>query len=357
MAEIRIVGLVAGYDSEPILRSIDLTIPSGSLTCVLGPSGCGKTTLLRVIAGFMAARSGTVHIGEQLVDDGRRQVAPERRGVGYVPQDGALFPHLDVAGNVGFALPRTTRDQRRLRAETVSEMLELVGMPDMGSRLPHQLSGGQQQRVAVARALADRPALVLLDEPFASLDASLRDRLREDIRDVLRRAGVTAVLVTHDRSEALSVADQIAVIDRGQIHQVGTPFDVYTRPADEHVARFVGDANVIDGTLVGGTARTPLGALQVDAGCVLEDGAARVVVRPENVRLRTSDATGGSDAEGVAADVTRVEYFGHDARIELRVPDAASELIVSARIAGAIAFSEGQRVRLCVVEPVWAVSN
>ncbi|MCU1396109.1 MAG: Ferric iron transporter, ATP-binding protein [Ilumatobacteraceae bacterium] len=352
MADIRVAGLTAGYGTELVLHDVDLVVPSGSLTCVLGPSGCGKTTLLRVIAGFTQARSGTVAIDGQVVDDGHRQLAPERRRVGYVPQEGALFPHLDVAGNVGFALARNSREQRQARAETVAEMLDLVGMAEMGERLPHQLSGGQQQRVAVARALASRPSVVLLDEPFASLDASLRARLREDIRAVLRRTEVTAILVTHDRAEALSVADQIAVIELGRIRQAGSPVELYTRPADRHVATFVGDANIVAGTVHDGVAASPLGNVAVDPGCTIADGPVTLVLRPERIQIVPAGAA-GSTVEG---DVVRVEYFGHDARVDVQLR-GDNGLRIAVRLPGVVPPAEGDVVGLTMVGPIWALPS
>ena len=206
---VAISGLESSYGTTRVLRGLDLVVTRGDIACVLGPSGCGKTTLLRVLAGFLPAEAGTVSIGGRVVDDGRHCVAPEDRRVGYVPQEGALFPHLTVAGNVGFALARRSRRQRALRRGRVEELLELVGLAGFGHRRPDELSGGQQQRVALARALICEPDLVLLDEPFAALDASLRHRLRLDVRAALAAAGVTAILVTHDQTEALSLGDQV----------------------------------------------------------------------------------------------------------------------------------------------------
>src|SRR5581483_7713064 len=214
MASVEVEGLVKGYARQPVLTGLSVTVREGSFTAILGGSGSGKTTLLRVIAGFERVDAGVVRIGGQVVDDGRTRVPPQRRRIGYVPQDGALFPHLTVLGNVTFGLRREQRGDGR-----VERTLEMVGIQSLGQRYPHQLSGGQQQRVALARALVIEPAVVLLDEPFSSLDASLRASVRSEVRDVLREACTTTILVTHDQDEALSLADHVAVLRDGVIVQ------------------------------------------------------------------------------------------------------------------------------------------
>src|SRR5579871_3541344 len=218
MRQVAVTGLHKAFGAHPVLTGVDLEVPAGSLTAILGPSGSGKTTLLRLLAGFDRADAGTITIGDGLVDGSGVYVAPERRRIGYVPQEGSLFPHLTVEANVGFGL--SARDRRTGRAET---MLEMVGLGGLGRRYPHQLSGGQQQRVALARALAIEPAVVLLDEPFSSLDASLRASVRSEVRDVLREACTTTILVTHDQDEALSLADRVAVLRDGVIVQEAAP--------------------------------------------------------------------------------------------------------------------------------------
>ena len=214
MRQLTVSGLYKAFGTHPVLTGLDLDVPAGSFTAILGPSGSGKTTLLRLLAGFERADAGSIAIGDRVVDGpGTSQIPPERRQLGYVPQEGALFPHLTVAANVGFGLPA------RRRAARTAELLEAVGLAGMGGRYPHQLSGGQQQRVALARALAIRPEVVLLDEPFASLDAHLRASVRADVLEICRAAGTTAILVTHDQDEALSMADRIAVLRDGRIVQ------------------------------------------------------------------------------------------------------------------------------------------
>ena len=234
-------GVRKAFGRRTVLDGIDLVVPTGGITSILGPSGGGKTTLLRLVAGFDRADAGTIAIHGDVVDGVGRPVPPHRRHVGCVPQEGALFPHLSVGGNVGFGLPRG-----RDRAVRVAECLELVGLPGTEQARPHELSGGQQQRIALARAIAPRPRLVLLDEPFSSLDAGLRAQVRTEVCDAVRRAGATAVLVTHDQEEALSVSDAVAVLLDGRIRQHADPLTLYRAPADLDVARFVGEAVIAE---------------------------------------------------------------------------------------------------------------
>lgn len=221
MNDLHVQGLTKAYGpAAPVLRGLDLDVPGGALAAVLGPSGCGKTTLLRIVAGFLHADTGTVTVGGRELTGPAVHLPPERRRIGIVPQEGALFPHLSVARNVAFGLTGLERAERRRRTE---DMLDLVGLAGYGDRMPHELSGGQQQRVALARALAPRPQLVLLDEPFNALDSALRAGVRTDVRAALRATGATAVLVTHDQQEALSTADLVAVVRQGRVAQCDTP--------------------------------------------------------------------------------------------------------------------------------------
>ncbi len=259
MKRLSISGVVKAFAGLSVLSGVDLEVPEGSFTAILGPSGSGKTTLLRIIAGFERPDAGVVRLGDDVVDDSAQRFVPcERRRIGYVPQEGALFPHLSVGRNVAFALPRGERRSRR-----VDELLELVGLAGLSRRYPHQLSGGQQQRVALARALASEPEIVLLDEPFSSLDASLRASVRADVHDVLRLSGATSILVTHDQDEALSMADEVAILRGGVIAQINTPSTLYRAPRDAELAQFLGEANLVDGTLDGDTVVTGLGQLAV----------------------------------------------------------------------------------------------
>ena len=318
MSKVEVVRVTKRYGDVVALDSVDLTVESGQVLAVLGPSGCGKTTLLRCIAGFERIDDGRITLGGRVVALPGVHLPPHRRQVTVVPQDGALFPHLDVADNVGFGLARGRDRQRR-----VAECLGLVGLGGLGERMPHELSGGQQQRVAVARALAPRPPLVLLDEPFSALDASLRAGLRRDVRTALQEDGATAVLVTHDQGEALSVADRVAVMREGRIRQVGTPEEVYRRPADAWVARFVGDAMLLPvEPREDGPAWSALGPLRLTAGPGSGAGPVLALVRPEQLRVVPAGAP-----DAVPAVVTRVAYHGHDALIGLDLADGMPALL------------------------------
>ena len=331
VTKLTVQGLHKAFGSHPVLTGVDLTVPAGSLTAILGPSGSGKTTLLRVLAGFERADGGTVQIGNMVVDGPAAQVPPEKRRIGYVPQEGSLFPHLTVTDNVGFGLP-----SRQRRGPRTSELLETVGLAGLGKRYPHQLSGGQQQRVALARALAIEPTVVLLDEPFASLDTHLRASVRADVQRIFRASGTTAVLVTHDQSEALSVADRVAVLNDGTIAQYAAPQDLYSRPADAAVARFIGEANLVAGLFDGDSADTPLGRLPFDpAARPATGGPVTVLIRPEQIELRRDqDGRGaGPDRAGcLTGDVISCEYYGHDVVLRVRPTGdlALPEIIVRA---------------------------
>jgi iron(III) transport system ATP-binding protein len=331
---LRVRGVAKAYDA-PVLTGVDLDVEVGSLVSLLGPSGCGKTTLLRVVAGFERAAAGTVEVGGQLVEGPGRSVAPERRRVGVVPQEGALFPHLSVHDNVAFGLPRAER-----RGPRADEVLELVGLSGLGTRMPHELSGGQQQRVAVARALAPRPSLVLLDEPFSALDAGLRAQVRAEVRASLRAAGASAVLVTHDQQEALSVADVVAVMRDGKVVQAGSPWEVYAQPADLGVARFVGETVVVRGHAAPGHVSTPLGALTTSSAVT---GDVEVVVRPEQLEVDAADLA------SVDAVVAHREFYGHDALLRLDLPGGVS---ATARTPGHPLPEVGAKVRVGVRGPV-----
>jgi iron(III) transport system ATP-binding protein len=344
MRQVAVTGLYKAFGTHPVLTGVDLEVPAGSLTAILGPSGSGKTTLLRLMAGFDRADAGAIMIGDVLVDGPGVHVPPERRRIGYVPQEGSLFPHLTVEANVGFGLAARER-----RGGKVASMLEAVGLGGFGKRYPHQLSGGQQQRVALARALAIEPAVVLLDEPFASLDANLRASVRADVQEIFRRAGTTAVLVTHDQDEALSVADQVAALRNGRIAQCATPEDLYCRPADPELASFVGDANLLEGVLNGGVVKTLLGNLLLDAAAVMATGAGQVTVliRPEQIELETS-------ADGVPGRVTACGYHGHDAVVHVQPERDADGRTIIVRITGGPALPVGSAVNLRARGPVFA---
>jgi iron(III) transport system ATP-binding protein len=375
VSELTVQGLHKAFGSHPVLAGIELTVPAGALTAILGPSGSGKTTLLRVLAGFDRADAGTVRIGGQVVDGPGAHVPPEKRRIGYVPQEGSLFPHLTVAANVGFGLPA-----RQRRGPRIGELLESVGLAGLGRRYPHQLSGGQQQRVALARALAIEPSVVLLDEPFAALDAHLRASVRADVQQIFRAAGTTAVLVTHDQDEALSTADYVAVLRGGQIAQCAAPQDLYIRPADPQLAAFIGDANLLEGEVVANGAggaeheavRCVLGELPLDtaAGRSLTPGPVTVLVRPEQLEVseqargadgpqagaeRAASGTNGhGGAAGLAGRVIACEYYGHDAVLRVRPHDADGLPEIIVRTAGGPQLPAGADVLLRARGPVLA---
>jgi iron(III) transport system ATP-binding protein len=281
-AMFQISEVCVSYGDVPVLRDLSLHVNKGDLGCLLGPSGCGKTTTLRAIAGFEPVTRGRIVIDGRTVSEPGRTVAPERRRVGMVFQDNALFPHLSVDGNVGFGLRGLSRTQRRAR---VDEMLDVVGLQGLGRRYPHELSGGQQQRVALARALAPRPAVVLLDEPFSSLDADLRERLTREVRQILREQAITAFLVTHDQNEAFTLADTLGVMREGRLLQWDTAYNLYHEPRERFVANFIGQGVFLRGTLVSPeTVDTELGLLRGDRAYGLGSGrAVDVLLRPDDI--------------------------------------------------------------------------
>jgi len=349
VTELTVQGLYKSFGPHPVLAGLELTVPAGSLTAILGPSGSGKTTLLRVLAGFEQADAGTVQIGPWVVDGPGKHVPPEKRRIGYVPQEGSLFPHLTVAANVGFGLPARAR-----RSARAGELLEAVGLAGLGKRYPHQLSGGQQQRVALARALAIEPALILLDEPFAALDAHLRASVRADVQSIFRGAGTTAILVTHDQDEALSMADRVAVLRGGRIAQCAAPQDLYIRPADPALAEFIGDANLLDGQLTGGGVRTIFGELPLAGGGELGPGQVTVLVRPEQLEVRELAGGNGASDSGITGRVVACEYYGHDAVLRVQPGASAGVPEIIVRTAGGPSLPPGADVLVHARGPVLA---
>ena len=314
-----ITDLSKKFGRVEVLRGVSFDAPDGSVTAVLGPSGQGKTTLLRLIAGFERVDAGHIAIDGTLVGSPQVHVRPDRRGVGIVPQDGALFPHLTVAGNIGFGLPRGN-DAR------VDEMIHLVGLDGMADRRPSEISGGQQQRVALARALAPAPHLVLLDEPFSALDAGLRAGIRDEVIGILRRTDTTTLLVTHDQEEAMSIADHVVVLLDGVVAQQGAPSDIYDRPASVEVARFIGDANLLAAHVANGRVTHALGAQT----CPQSDGDVTVLVRPEQLSIITETAAIESrHGDGRPGVVERRAYYGHDGTLGVRLDNGE---LVSVRV-------------------------
>ena len=281
-ASVDVAGLEHAYGAHVVVRGLSFSLAAGGIGCLLGPSGCGKTTVLRCLAGFEPVRAGTIALSGRVVSAPGRVVPPEARGIGMVFQDYALFPHLDVARNVAFGLGRRTEAERERRTR---RMLELVGLADAGGAYPHELSGGQQQRVALARALAPQPELLLLDEPFSNLDVDLRERLSVEVRAILKEAGITAILVTHDQHEAFAIADEVGVMTDGRIDQWDSAYNVYHRPRTRFVADFIGQGVFVRGIAEpGGRLVTELGELAATLPEGVRDGdAVDVLLRPDDI--------------------------------------------------------------------------
>jgi iron(III) transport system ATP-binding protein len=332
-----VIGVAKRFGRNEVVRDLTLEVQPGELMALLGPSGCGKTTSLRLIAGFEEPDSGTIRIGGRLVAEVgprvRRIEPPERRRVGMVFQDYALFPHLNVARNVSFGLPRGERN----RGDRVAAALTAVGLAEMTDRMPDQLSGGQQQRVALARALAPNPDLVLLDEPFSNLDAELRVAVREEVREILRNAGATAVLVTHDQEEALSLADRVAVMFGGELAQTGSPEELYHRPATRDVAAFVGDAQFLPAEASGRRATCELGELPISGQA---SGPVDIMLRPEQLRLIPA-----TEAAATNATVLSRLFFGHDQLLTVQLDSGG---IVKARVGAYGGIRPGDRVQTAI---------
>jgi iron(III) transport system ATP-binding protein len=327
------------FGPVPVLRALSLTVAPGQITCLAGPSGCGKSTLLRLIAGLEPLQSGSIEIDGDIVADARRQLAPERRGVGMVFQDLALFPHLTVIENVMFGLGNLPSSER---ADAAGRMLERVGLSDRASVLPHRLSGGQQQRVALARALVTRPRLLLLDEPFSSLDIATRSQMRRETLALLKASGMTAILVTHDPEEAMVMADVIALMSEGRIVQFGLPSELYRKPVDGYVAAFFGEVNRLAGVVAGGAVATPLGP--IGAPALAEGSFADIRIRPEAIRL-TERSTGTS----TVAAVTAARLLGSSTLLELSVEDGSPDgLALQMRLAGCELVEVGATIRIGV---------
>jgi iron(III) transport system ATP-binding protein len=323
-------GIDKSYVNTQVLHGIDLQVAAGSRTAIVGPSGSGKTTLLRIIAGFEAPNAGSLTLGGRVLANGSHAVPAHQRGIGFVPQEGALFPHLNVADNIGFGLPRKAAD----RQARISELMDMVALDHVLLRArPHEISGGQQQRVALARALALRPQLILLDEPFSALDTGLRVATRKAVAELLERAGITTILVTHDQAEALSFADNVAVMRAGRLVQFGAVKEVYQRPVDADTATFLGDAIILPAFVADGHAHCALGRIAV--GKTPLAGQQQIMLRPEQLSIvvdRSPHAaqTGSAISHGV---VTHLGFLGSTCDLQINLAAVVGSLPVAAGVA------------------------
>ncbi|GAB5518787.1 MAG: ABC transporter ATP-binding protein [Rhodothermales bacterium] len=334
-------GITVGYDpaAPPVVQQLSFSVREGEIFALLGPSGCGKTTTLRTIAGFEQASEGAIVLdGEQLAGPSRH-VPPERRGIGVVFQDYALFPHLTVQQNVQFGLRKTSQAERE---RLVKQALRMVGLERYAHAKPSQLSGGQQQRVAIARTIAPQPRLMLLDEPFSNLDALLRQHTRRELRSMLKAEGITTILVTHDQEEALSFADRVAVMRNGAIEQVGTPEQIYTEPRTLFVAQFLGRTNLLISEAHGTTASTPLCEVNLNRPA---QGNVLLSIRPEHLTLHPlSDQPGPASCIG---EVMEREFKGHD--ITYHVRTSGGDILI--HTPSRLVFTPGDQVRVEALEP------
>jgi len=309
---IELANISKKFGQTSVLEGLDLTVMPSSRTVIVGPSGSGKTTLLRILAGFESPDSGQIVLNGKTLFDEQTFIPAHQRGIGFVPQEGGLFPHMKVGDNIAYGLKGSRQENRR----RVAELMELVSLSqDLADHWPHEISGGQQQRVALARALAQEPALMLLDEPFSALDTGLRAATRKATAELLDHAGVASILVTHDQQEALSFASQIAVIREGRFAQVGSPVEVYSHPVDEATALFLGDALIFRAQVSGGVATCPLGTIPVDNP--LASGEKRIMLRPEQVQIMPL-APGNNPAQAV--NITGVDFTGYLSTLTLASP-------------------------------------
>jgi len=327
-ARLEVGGLRRDFGGRAVVTDLTLTVAPGQVTCLLGPSGCGKSTTLRMIAGVERPDAGTIRIDGQVMSDDRQFLPPERRGVGLMFQDFALFPHLNVAQNVAFGLS----GDRAARMSRVAELLERINLSGFDTKFPHELSGGEQQRVALARALAPRPRVMLMDEPFSGLDNRLRDGIRDTTLEVLKEEGTAVLLVTHEPDEALRMADEIALMRDGRIVQRGSPYNIYNAPADKAAAAFFSDINVIRGISKGALTETPFGAFLTPGHA--DGGAVEIVIRPQHLKIDFDRAGRGPNPtpqEGTPArgTVTRARYLGRESLVDFRMDFDGSTLTAS----------------------------
>ena len=341
MTSLSISHLSVKLGEREIISDLSFDLRQGEIASLLGPSGCGKTTLLRAIAGLIQPTGGTIRFGSQLVGVSSVVLPPNKRGTGYVPQQGALFPHLNVAKNISFGLDREIYTKKQI-SEITEEMINLIGLPGFENRLPSQLSGGQQTRVALARALAIKPKLILLDEPFSALDAVLRDELRSEVVGLLRKLGSTAILVTHDREEALVSSDRVVLMRSGRVVQDGTPEEVYEAPISPEIAASTGDVLVLAAQkLTDGQTRYPLSLSGI---AELGSDTGYVVIRPEEIQVSSTSV------DGIEGSLIHIDYYGHDAMLTVEVLNSPTP--IKARVVGPTQFVLGQKVYLKHIGPV-----
>ncbi len=340
MSSLEVSHLQVSFGEKLILDDLSFSLKEGQIAALLGPSGCGKTTLLRSIAGLIQPAAGTIRFGKQLVSLSSLVMPSHKRKIGYVPQEGALFPHLTISENIAFGLDKSifTKDQIR---QTTKEMLQLIDLQGYESRMPNELSGGQQTRVALARALAIKPAIVLLDEPFSALDAELRGDLRSDVIQLLRSQNTTAILVTHDREEALVSADIVALMRDGQIVQQGTPEQVYSLPISPSIAISTGDALVLDAAQ--STDGSTHYLFNKGASAQLNGVKGEIVIRPEEIKISREITP-----QSISGAISKIDYYGHDAMISIRIDGQ----VVVVRIPGPFDYEVGDQVSLEHVGPV-----
>ena len=348
MTSLDVSHLTVDFGDRTVIDDLSFNLKEGEIASLLGPSGCGKTTLLRAIAGLLQPREGTIRFGSLLVGVSTVVLPPHKRRTGYVPQQGALFPHLNVAKNIAFGLDKKELSTQEINA-TVSEMLSLIGMSGYENQMPTELSGGQQTRVALARALAVKPKMVLLDEPFSALDAELRNELRSEVVALLRKQGTTAILVTHDREEALVSSDKVVLMRDGKIAQYGTPEEVYESPVSPSVAVSTGDALILEAEQSdNGSTRYAISSLESESkNAIASNGY--VVIRPEEISVSKNSSL------GVAGTLIQLDYYGHDAMLVIKLKNGSE--IIRARVAGPMDFEVGDIVKVEHPGPIRFFSN
>lgn len=333
------------YSKHTAVHAVNILVEQGHIACLLGPSGCGKTTLLRAIAGFEPLSQGQISLNGQVISSAEHTLATEQRNIGMVFQDYALFPHLNIADNIRFGI---RQQPRKAQQQRVKELLELVSLPQYETRYPHELSGGQQQRIALARALAPKPALLLLDEPFGSQDTELRESLAREVRDILKQEGITALLVTHDQHEAFAMADEIGVLQAGRLQQWSSAYELYYQPQNAFVAAFIGQGSLISGQILdSNTVQTQLGCLAYSVPATLQTDQVAVLIRPEQVDI-------SHQAAGTAAIISSKIFRGNEYLYTLEL---ANQEQLLALCSSQQAYAVGEQVVVVLAEQTYSVVN